>query len=239
LQERRGVEVRRLSGGQRKRVSVALELLARPRALYLDEPTSGLDPALEGRMMALFRDLAENGATVLVSTHVTQNLRMCDKVAVMAPGGRLVFFGSPTEALRHFGVSDFQGIYALLETEEEREHWATVFPDSPAYAVNVRDRLESREKEMEAVAAPEKAGGKGHRAGFLRQLYWLTVRYAEVLVRDAPNLALLVFQAPAIGGALLLFKSDVFAATAAEGRRFRLSCLCTSSPHRRSSRGLQ
>ncbi|HET8945103.1 MAG TPA: ATP-binding cassette domain-containing protein, partial [Dehalococcoidia bacterium] len=180
LQERRGVEVRRLSGGQRKRVSVALELLARPRALYLDEPTSGLDPALEGRMMSLFRDLAENGATVLVSTHVTQNLRMCDKVAVMAPGGHLVFFGSPTESLRHFGVPDFQGIYALLETEEQREHWANAFPGSPAYAVNVRERLESREKEVQPEAAAEKGSRKNQRAGFLRQLYWLTVRYAEV-----------------------------------------------------------
>ncbi|HSP55617.1 MAG TPA: ATP-binding cassette domain-containing protein [Dehalococcoidia bacterium] len=219
LEERRGTEVRRLSGGQRKRVSVALELLARPRALYLDEPTSGLDPALEGRMMALFRDLAEKGATVLVSTHVTQNLRMCDKVAVMAPGGHLVFFGSPTESLRHFGVPDFQGIYALLETEEQREHWANAFPDSPAYAVNVRDRLESWGAVVEAAPAAEKAvGGKGQRAGFLRQLYWLTVRYAEVLVRDVPNLALLLFQAPAIAGALLLmFKADVFAKTTPEG----------------------
>lgn len=218
LEERRGTEVRRLSGGQRKRVSVALELLARPRALYLDEPTSGLDPALEGRMMSLFRDLAENGATVLVSTHVTQNLRICDKVAVMAPGGHLVFFGSPTEALRHFGVQDFEGIYALLETDEQREHWANVFPDSPAYAVNVRERLESREAETETEPLAEKAGGRGQRAGFMRQLWWLTVRYAEVLIRDAPNLALLLFQAPAIAGALLLlFRSDVFAATTAEG----------------------
>ena len=107
LTERRRTQVRRLSGGQRKRVSVALELLAKPQALFLDEPTSGLDPALEGRMMGLFRSLSEGGATVIVSTHVTQNLRMCDKIAWLAPGGRLVFFGSPPEALRHFRVQDF------------------------------------------------------------------------------------------------------------------------------------
>ena len=99
--------VARLSGGQRKRVSLAVELLARPKAFFLDEPTSGLDPALEGKMMELFRNLTTSGATVILSTHVTQNLGVCDKVAWMAKGGRLVFFGSPTEALRHFGVRNF------------------------------------------------------------------------------------------------------------------------------------
>ena len=219
LTERRGTEVRRLSGGQRKRVSVALELLARPRAVYLDEPTSGLDPALEGRMMALFRDLAETGATVIVSTHVTQNLRMCDKIIWMAPGGHLVFFGSPAEALRHFRVQEFGEIYGLLETEEERERWSAAFPDSPAYDVNVRERLQTQPAEPveEAEAAAEPAAPV-HRAGTLRQLFWLSIRYAEVLARDVPNLALLLFQAPAIGVAvLLLFGADIFAATTEQG----------------------
>ena len=223
LIERRNTEVRRLSGGQRKRVSVALELLARPRAVYLDEPTSGLDPALEGRMMALFRDLAETGATVIVSTHVTQNLRMCDKIVWMAPGGHMVFFGSPAEALRHFRIDEYGEIYELLETDEERERWSTTFPDSPAYQVNVRERLES----APAVADPGETAGAAasgpappplHRASGLRQLFWLTIRYAEVLARDVPNLALLLFQAPAIGLSIfLLFTSGIFAATSAEG----------------------
>jgi len=223
LSERRNTEVRRLSGGQRKRVSVALELLARPRAVYLDEPTSGLDPALEGRMMALFRDLAESGATVIVSTHVTQSLRMCDKIVWMAPGGHIAFFGSPAEALRHFRVQEFGEIYGLLETPEEREHWSAIFRDSPAYQVNVRERLGS----PSAVATVGEAAGPTtapapppvHRAaGTARQLFWLTVRYAEVFVRDLPSLALLLFQAPAIGLSIfLLFSSGIFAATSDAG----------------------
>jgi len=217
LTQHRQTEVRRLSGGERKRVSVALELLGRPRALCLDEPTSGLDPALEGRMMGLFRDLTETGTTVLVSTHVTQNLRGCDKVAWMAPGGRLVFFGSPAEALRHFGVQDFGEVYSLLGTPEERERWSSAFLDSPAYRTNVEERLQSHPAAVETKELPE-ATSAAQKPGMVRQLFWLTMRYAEVLRRDVPNLALLLLQAPAIGLALLfLFSKGTFAITSAEG----------------------
>lgn len=221
LTQHRKTQVRRLSGGQRKRVSIALELLARPRALYLDEPTSGLDPALEGRMMALFRDLTEGGATVVVSTHATQSLRLCDRVAWMAPGGRLVFFGSPGEALRHFGVQDFSEIYELLETPEAVDQWMAAFLESPAHRVNVRERLDSQQP---ATAAPRAAGdplpegASVRRGGPLRQLLWLTLRYAEVLRHDTVTVALLLLQAPAIGlSLLLLFSRHIFALDTAAG----------------------
>lgn len=217
LSEQRRSEVRRLSGGQRKRVSVALELLARPRALCLDEPTSGLDPALEGRMMGLFRDLTDNGTTVLVSTHVTQSLNLCDRVAWMAPGGRLVFFGSPAEALKHFAVRDFGEVYRLLGTGVEQERWSAAFLDSPAYEANIRERLRPYPLGVEDQTLP-KTPSAAQKPGLMRQLFWLTVRYAEVLRRDVPNLALLLVQAPAIACALLfLFSANTFALTSAEG----------------------
>lgn len=220
MSEHRHTEVRRLSGGQRKRVSVALELLSRPRALYLDEPTSGLDPALEGRLMALFRDLTDQGATVVLTTHATQNLRMCDKVIWIAPGGFLLFFGSPAEALRHFEVQDFGEVYEKLESAEERERWAERFRESPAYRVNIVERLQSTPAKAISAdgAGPAREAPRTHRAGPLRQFVWLTLRYAEVLRRDTANLALLLVQAPLIGVAMLiLFSPNIFAATLEDG----------------------
>ncbi len=219
LTEHRRTEVRRLSGGQRKRVSVAVELLARPKAFFLDEPTSGLDPALEGRMMALFRGLAERGATVVVSTHVTQNLRACDKVAWMARGGRLVFYGSPSEALRHFGVSQFGEVYDLLAEEDGVVHWSDAFTGSPAHRSNVEQRLAAAPAaDAGALAAANTHRAKRAATAQTRQFVWLTFRYLEVMLRDSRNLALLLLQAPAIAvGLLLLYDRDVFSLAAANG----------------------
>ena len=209
--------VARLSGGQRKRVSLAVELLARPKAFFLDEPTSGLDPALEGKMMELFRNLTTSGATVILSTHVTQNLGVCDKVAWMAKGGRLVFFGSPTEALRHFGVRNFGEIYDLLEEDRGPENWLGTFQTSVAYRSNVAERLRPLEQEVaaeepsEAEEAPAAPPAPRASAGPFRQFFWLTARYAEVIRRDWRNMLLLFIQAPAIAiFVLILFEPDIF-----------------------------
>ena len=105
-----------LSGGQRKRVSIAAELLADPSLFFLDEPTSGLDPGLEKKMMFTLRRLADAGRTIVLVTHATANITQCDHVAFMAEG-RIVYFGPPTEALSFFGVEsgDFADIYAKLD----------------------------------------------------------------------------------------------------------------------------
>lgn len=120
---RRAVQISKLSGGQRKRVSIAAELLADPSLFFLDEPTSGLDPGLEKRLMFTLRRLADAGRTVVLVTHATANIRQCDHVAFMAEG-RLVWFGPPAEALVHFGVrdGDFADIYTKLEGEARAEH---------------------------------------------------------------------------------------------------------------------
>jgi len=105
--------VRVLSGGQRKRVSIAVELLAHPSLFFLDEPTSGLDPGLEKKMMYDLNHLADEGRTVVLVTHATANISQCDYVAFMS-WGRLAYYGPPKDAITFFSVQDFADIYLRL-----------------------------------------------------------------------------------------------------------------------------
>ncbi|MDP2313486.1 MAG: ABC transporter ATP-binding protein [Pseudomonadota bacterium] len=128
LSERVDVRIARLSGGQRKRVSVAMELLSRPELLILDEPTSGLDPGLEAKMMELFAGVARSGRVVIVATHAMQSLACCDALAVLA-GGLLVYFGPPADAPAFFGARDLVDLFARLATERP-EAWAARYRQS-------------------------------------------------------------------------------------------------------------
>jgi ABC-type multidrug transport system ATPase subunit/pSer/pThr/pTyr-binding forkhead associated (FHA) protein len=122
----------RLSGGQRKRTSVALELLTRPSLLFLDEPTSGLDPGLDRSVMQTLRALADEGRTVVVVTHSIANLSLCDRLLVLAQGGRVAYYGPPGQALDYFGVTDFAEVFQLLQREEPVD-WTDRFRTSELY----------------------------------------------------------------------------------------------------------
>lgn len=104
-----------LSGGQRKRVSVALELLTQPALLYLDEPTSGLDPGYEQAVMQLLRKLADDGRTILVVTHSVASLGLCDQVVFLGTGGWVGYAGPPAGALRALGAEDYPAAFIALE----------------------------------------------------------------------------------------------------------------------------
>ena len=120
-----------LSGGQRKRTSVALELLTEPSLLALDEPTSGLDPALDKEVMRELRLLADRGRTVVVVTHSVLHLDLCDYVLVMCNGGRMGYFGPPDELLSFFASGDYADVFDKVTNDAER--WAQTYRNSEAY----------------------------------------------------------------------------------------------------------
>lgn len=128
LTERRKLRVSKLSGGQRKRVSIGVELICRPDVLFADEPTSGLDPALESSMMELLRRMADEGRVVLVTTHIMASLALLDRVCLLHQG-RVAFFGPPAELKPWFEVDDFTEIYQRLSSKSSEE-WHNRFAAS-------------------------------------------------------------------------------------------------------------
>jgi ABC-type multidrug transport system ATPase subunit/ABC-type multidrug transport system permease subunit len=181
-----------LSGGQRKRAAVALELISKPELLLLDEPTTGLDPGLERRLMALSRELADKGQSVLLVTHATQSLDLCDRVAIMAPGGRLAYLGPPSGAPQAFGVGQIDEVYAKL-TEEAEEKEAPRRVGAP-------------------LSHPRPASSREvPRRRIWPQVRVLSRRYALLFARDRRNAKILAVQILVLAfGAAFLFQSDVF-----------------------------
>ncbi|MEH1797281.1 FHA domain-containing protein [Nostoc sp.] len=123
LTDRRNERVEKLSGGQLKRVSMGVELLTKPSLFFLDEATSGLDPGTEGEIMRLLRKSADQGRTVILITHATDNVMLCDLVVFLAKDGHLAYFGPPQEALSYFSVEKFNQIYRLVEYEKSPQEW--------------------------------------------------------------------------------------------------------------------
>ncbi len=147
--------VRDLSGGQRKRVSIAAELLAEPWIFLLDEPTSGLDPGLEKLMMDTLRQLADEGRTIILVTHATQNIiHHCDQVAFMARGGELTYFGPPDQALPFFKVDSFPDIYTRLAQTFTKTNASTVPAEIKAeYDQFIPASLPSRQDDQAEILA--------------------------------------------------------------------------------------
>ncbi|MET7323903.1 FHA domain-containing protein [Streptomyces sp. NPDC005549] len=198
-------KVTSLSGGQRKRVSVALELLTKPSLIFLDEPTSGLDPGMDRDVMQLLRGLADDGRTVLVVTHSVAELATCDKLLVMAPGGSVAYFGPPEEALNFFGYDTWADVFSAFENYRDYD-WAGRWKGSQHYQMYAAD--------LDAVApqsvqvSPMQAMKPPKPQGWMSQFVTLVRRYVSVIASDKGFLALMVILPAVLGAVSLLIDAD-------------------------------
>jgi ABC-type multidrug transport system ATPase subunit/CRP-like cAMP-binding protein len=201
------VKVGRLSGGQRKRCSIGVELLTQPRVFFLDEPTSGLDPAADGQLMRLLRRLADGGSTVVLTTHATKNVAMCDKVVVLGRGGHLAFVGTPARALEHFDVESFDEIYDRLEPEGAPLAAQETFRASPEYE-------QQRSLVLDPPAPTGSGTGPGRARGLRRSLHQfatLSKRNLDLHLRSKDRLIPMVAQPVVLCFLLLaIFSSGLF-----------------------------
>jgi ABC transport system ATP-binding/permease protein len=187
-----------LSGGQLKRVSLAVELVANPNILFLDEATSGLDAGTDKRMMRLFAGLADDGKTVACVTHSLENIDSCDLVALLHRG-HLVYYGPPAEAAAHFSVTRLSDVYETLDGQPA-DVWRARFEGSPLYRRYVAERLGDPPAAQLSPAASETNSGRSRlwRLLDVRQAFTLTQRYVDLLLSDRINLLVLLLQAPLI-----------------------------------------
>ena len=200
LDKRRDTFIDKLSGGQRKRVSIALELLANPSVFFLDEPTSGLDPGLDRKMMNLLRKLADKGQTIVLVTHATNNINICDYVCFMG-AGRLIYFGPPNQAKQFFHKTDFADIYNELEDEQACKRWSEEFCRSSDYKTYVSNPLQTANQTNQPRKLTKLQPSK--RSHSLAQWLLLCKRYLELLKNDRWNLGILLLQAPVIALVIL------------------------------------
>jgi ABC-type multidrug transport system ATPase subunit len=191
LTEHADTRVDRLSGGQRKRASVALELLTGPSLLILDEPTSGLDPALDRQVMMMLRELADAGRVVIVVTHSVACLDMCDQVVLLAPGGKTAYAGNPA------------GVEAALGTSD----WAKIFADVAANPDAAFAHYRSRQAALPPPpppAARQGGGGSPPQSGAWKQFSTLARRQLRLILADRGYLAFLVLLPFVLGGLSLV-----------------------------------
>jgi ABC-type multidrug transport system ATPase subunit/pSer/pThr/pTyr-binding forkhead associated (FHA) protein len=181
-----------LSGGQRKRVSVGVELLAKPAILFLDEPSSGLDPATEFQLMELLRDLADTGCTIVCTTHVMENAYLMDQLIILV-GGCLAFQGSAQASREYFGVPKLTGLYDRLGDRPPKE-WQTAFLERPA-------SLEETPGPAPHLPSPPKPARRALALPILLARQWAILR------SDWRNFALLIGQ-PLVIAALVSWVSD-------------------------------
>lgn len=181
LTEKKNSFIKELSGGQKKRASIAVELLSDPNLLFLDEPASGLDPGTERNLMESLRAMADQGKTVVLVTHSTLQLKLCDRIIFMGKGGNLCFFGSFENAMRFFGVSNIVDVYKMIN--DNAVDWRIKYDETRSLAKSRRP--------VPISASSGKSKNKN-------QLPILASRYLKLVINDRQRLLLLLIQAPVL-----------------------------------------
>lgn len=217
LMPQQNTYIRKLSGGQKKRASIAVELLADPRLFFLDEPTSGLDPGTEQNLMRTLNRLAKTQKkTIIMVTHTIQNLDLCDRIILMGTGGRCCFSGTLEEAKMFFDTSNLADAYNVVSADSKA--WEKEF--AKFQKKDYETQMPSGQEQMD-LKIPTK------RPSALRQWLILVQRYAELIKNDMMRLAILILQ-PVIIGLLLYIVSDDSVFDIYENTKTMLFALCCS-----------
>lgn len=179
-------KVKELSGGQRKRISIAVELLTEPSILFLDEPTSPLDPETIDSFLKSLQDLSRAGTSIIMVTHKPEDLNYVDEVVFLGVKGHIVYKGVPNEITQDFNAESIIEVYSKMSDIDEVK----------------KKYLKPKENSLLAAVNPKLNKSRPHSS--IQQLYWLSRRYLHIKINDASNLLLLLLQPIIIGGLVSL-----------------------------------
>jgi ABC-type multidrug transport system ATPase subunit/pSer/pThr/pTyr-binding forkhead associated (FHA) protein len=194
IQNTKTQKIEQISGGQRKRVSIAVELLTDPMILFLDEPTSPLDPETIENFLESIQALSRNGTTVVMVTHKPEDLSYMQSVIFMADGGHMVYYDNAESYLNYFNVKNAPKVYSNL-VGSNAEKWVTKFKQSHPVKPNTDSKPQS------IKSSPT--------TNYLSQYFWLTRRYFNIKLNDRLNSAFMVGQAPLIAILILIIFSNI------------------------------
>ena len=194
IEERKNSLISELSGGQKKRVSIALELLAKPLLLFLDEPTSPLDPYVIKEFLDILKELTDTGTTVIMVTHKPDDLEYMDEVIFMAEGGAMAYHGDVTTYKKYFEVTSPVDVYNKISGKN-----AIIWIDRFR---NNQNRKSTQSKQIEGIKNKSNIS-------VISQFYWLLSRYIKIKTQDKGNFYLMLIQAPIIAVLICMIFSEV------------------------------